>query len=411
MSNITKKDNLLTHLNKLTLDRAAFGIQTVDKAGKAIKEYLTDPETNLIKIPTNIGSDNNNNDDDNDNLIPDSGFNIDPGKNLSDTVQLWSGTTSTTSSTDVTLAKDLLSIGDGLQFQVQILKTPITNGTTGATSILPAVASNEAKPQAGKYVASVPIPISILTKNLVIGTTINVNLNGIGEGLETTKVSQAPAISILVKDSTTLTITNYQGFALDKKGSGNNGAFYDVEITAINSFKKIASVPQLANGTVLFEGQSSGEIDLNNVLDNFTNVGDGIKIEFEPTLEVVANLHTVYFKMQDFYPDIVNPLIILKSDLLENKTFSWTAAVNSPAAGVVSCDKKGNALNNPDDKYGANLPDPDRDHKATLIIEKKSIYFSHDPITIQKYDRDASRWFNWGKTRMYITKITSYTEK
>ena len=398
-------------LSKLTKDFLKLNKETVRSLKAKDKIYLPD-EAGQVDLNGLFGTGNDNNgnnsDDTGNGTIPDSGFNTDPGKNLSDTVQLWSGTTSTTAATDVTLTKDLLSIGDGLQFQVQILKTTITNGTTGATSILPAVASNEAKPQAGKYVASVPIPISILTKNLIIGTTINVNLNGIGEGLETTKVSQAPAISILVKDSTTLTITNYQGFALDKKGSGNNGAFYDVEITAINSFKKIAPVPQLANGTVLFEGQSSGEIDLNNVLDNYTNIGDGIKIEFEPTLEVVANLRTVYFKMQDFYPDIVNPLIILKSDLLENKIFSWAAAVNNQSGGVVSCDKKGNELNNSSDSYAAILSDGD--HKATLKIENKSINLTYDPIKIQKYDNNASRWSTWGKTNMYITKVTAYSK-
>lgn len=379
-------------LSKLTKDFLKLNKTAVRSLKAKDKIYLPDEkgQVDLNGLFGTGSNDNGNNSDDTGNgTIPDSGLNIDPGKNLGYTVQLWSGTTSTTTATDVTLTKDLLSIGDGLQFRVQILKTNIANGVTGDTSILPTVASNEAKPQAGKYVASVPIPISILTKNLVIGETINCTIDGIGEGLETTKVSKAPAISILVKDSTTLTITSSQGFALDKKGSENNGAFYDAEITAINSFKKIEPVPQLANGNVLFVGQSSGEIGLNNVLDNFINVGDGIKIEF--ALSVVVNSTTTDFNLENFYPGLSNPLIILKSDLLENKIFSWTAKGGSRSGDLSPILS-------------------DKEHKATLKIENKSINLTHDPITIEQYDHSASRWFPCGKTSMYVTKVTAYSK-
>ena len=316
MSNITKKDNLLTHLNKLTLDRAAFGIQTVDKAGKAIKEYLTDPKTNLIKIPTNIGSDNNNNDDDNDNLIPDSGLNIDPGKSLSGVEQLWTGTTAPTGDTTITLTKEISQIGDGLQLPLQIVKTQINNGQTGTTSILPVVASNDAKPQTGKYVASVPIPISILAKNLAVGKTINCVIDGIGEALTTTKVSQSPAISIYVKDSKTLVITSHEGYALDKKGAGNNGAFYAAQITGANSFTKAQPIPQIPNGSVLFSGDCIyGEVKLIGVNDSFNNVGDGIAIYFNDKLvSDDSNGISVYLKLNEIV-DFANPMILLKSDL------------------------------------------------------------------------------------------------
>lgn len=323
MSNITKKDNLLTHLNKLTLDRAAFGIQTVDKAGKTIKEYLTDPKTNLIKIPTNIGSDNNN--DDNHGVIPDSGVNIDPGSNLTNMEQLWSGTTDPNTTSEVVLSKDIANIGDGLQIKLNVFKKAVTDGQTAdeQQSLTP-IASNETNGQSGKYVLSVPYPVSILSKNLVVGKTINITLDGVGEALGITKVSQAMTMSILIKDSRTLAITCHQGYALDKTTSGNNGAFYTFQATYINSFTIAPQVEQMVNGTELFTGAtSSGEVKLKNVLAGFSNVGDGIAVYFNKEFKTQQaegdsyEEHSVPFT-EAF--DITNPLIIKKADLIAGNT-------------------------------------------------------------------------------------------
>ena len=323
MSDITKKDNLLTHLNQLTLARAAFGIQTVDKDGKAVKKYLTDPDTNLIKIPTNIGSGNNN--DDNHGVIPDSGVNIDPGSNLTNMEQLWSGTTDPNTTSEVVLSKDIANIGDGLQIKLNVLKKAVKNGQTAdeQQSLTP-IASNETKGESGKYVLSVPYPVSILSKNLVVGKTINVTLDGVGEALAITKVSQAMTMSILVKDSRTLAITCHQGYALDKTTSGNNGAFYTFQANYINSFTIAPQVEQMVNGTELFTGAtSSGEVKLKNVLAGFSNVGDGLAVYFNKEFKTqqaegdAYEEHSVPFT-EAF--DITNPLIIKKADLIAGNT-------------------------------------------------------------------------------------------
>lgn len=394
--------NDLTKVTKefLKLNKAA--IRSVKAKDKI---YLPDEagQVDLNNLFGNSGTDNPGTDNPGDSTIPDSGVNTDPGKNLIGTVQLWSGTTSTTSDTEITLSKDLLSIGDGIQLSLQIIKTPITNGTTSATSILPVVASNEDKPQTGKYVASVPIPISILAKNLVIGQTINCAIDGIGEALSTTKVSQSPRLSIAIKDSTTLVITNHQGFALDQKSGSNNGAFYDVQITSANSFTKAKPIQQLANGAVLFEGKSSGEIALTNVSQNFSNVGDGIKIEFAPALEVVKDSSTtLYLSFHDLYPDIPNPLLLARSDLLEGKVFSWDA--KAPRV-LYPADKQGNVNSNVSYFYSVVI----KNNKVHLQIENTSINLTYDPVKIQYYDPDTN-WNDFGKTSMFITKITAYSK-
>ena len=322
------KDNYLSHLTRLTLDKAAFGIQKVNNKGNVVKEYFTDPKTNLIKIPTteDIGGDSSTNGDNGtsgDN-IPDSGVNINPGDNLTKLEQLWSGTTDPTSTSEIVLTKDIANIGDGLQIKLNIFKKAVTNGQTADTqqSLTP-VASSEPKAQAGKYVLNVPYPISILAKNLVVGKTLNVALDGVGEALATTKVSQAMVMSILVKDSRTLAITCHQGYALDKTTSGNNGAFYTFQATYINSFTIAPKIEQMVNGTELFTGEAqSGEVKLKGVLDGFANVGDGIAVYFSKNFHIDSDVPTsnpptdIQFD-QAF--NVSNPLILLKKDLIAGK--------------------------------------------------------------------------------------------
>lgn len=322
------KDNYLSHLTRLTLDKAAFGIQKVNNKGNVVKEYFTDPKTNLIKIPTteDIGGDSSTNGDNGtsgDN-IPDSGVNINPGDNLTKLEQLWSGTTDPTSTSEIVLTKDIATIGDGLQIKLNIFKKAITNGQTADTqqSLTP-VASNEPKAQAGKYVLSVPYPISILAKNLVVGKTLNVALDGVGEALATTKVSQAMVMTISVKDSRTLAITCHQGYALDKTTSGNNGAFYTFQATYINSFTIAPKIAQMVNGTELFTGTAiGGEIKLKGVLDGFANVGDGIAVYFNKDFKCQRAEGDPYEEQSIPITsafNITNPLILSKKDLIAGK--------------------------------------------------------------------------------------------
>jgi len=310
--------NQLTELAKAVIKRDYTNIKSVktkgailrpDKAGQIDLSNFSEDNT-----------DNSNPDVPGNGTIPDSGLNIDPGTSLSGVEQLWTGPASTVSDTEITLSKEISAIGDGLQLQLQIVKTPITGGKPGATSILPVVASNEAKPQEGKYVASVPIPISILAKNLAVGKTINCAIDGIGEALALTRVSQSPVISIYVKDSKTLVVTNHQGFALDQKSGSNNGAFYDGQVTSVNSFTKEKPVAMLPNGSTLFTGSAGdGEVKLSGVADSWSNIADGILVYFPDKIigTISANDPAQYYVNCSDCIAFDNPLLISK-DLLKN---------------------------------------------------------------------------------------------
>lgn len=320
--------NQLTELAKAVIKRDYTNIKSVKTKGAILRPDKAG-QIDLSNFAED-NTDNSNPDVPGNGTIPDSGLNIDPGTSLSGVEQLWTGPASTVSATEITLSKEISAIGDGLQLQLQIVKTPITGGEPGATSILPVVASNEAKPQAGKYVASVPIPISILAKNLAVGKTINCAIDGIGEALATTKVSQSPVISIYVKDSKTLVITNHQGFALDQKSGSNNGAFYDGQVTSANSFTKEKPVATLPNGSTLFTGSAkSGEVKLSGVTDSWSNIADGILVYFsnidvdiDPLL--VNDYDACYIKLTDC-TTFSNPLLITKEVLKKGNQITLSA--------------------------------------------------------------------------------------
>lgn len=319
-------------LSKLTKDFLKLNKETVRSLKAKDKIYLPDEKgqvdlNGLFANDNTNDNDNNNSNDTGDNgngTIPDSGVNIDPGKSLSGVKKLWEGTTDVSNPVDVTLADTGIATGEGVQFQLQIIKTPVTNGQGGSTSVLPVVASTDTKPQEGKYVASVPIPISILTKDLVIGQTINVPLDGIGEGLATTKITKSPSVSFYIKSNTVITIKNNQGYALDKSGTGNNGAFYDVQIVLINSFTRTKPVQQLPNGSILYTGKivNKTEIKLTNLADSFSNVGDGIIIEFGDLSFTGFSGEKVKVTFEFGKFNVNKKLMIPKASLMIGNTFS-----------------------------------------------------------------------------------------
>lgn len=327
---VKNKINWLTKVARGTIKHDRFNVKTIKTGNKVLKP---DAAGQLV-----LSSSGNNNDDNNGNggnngnnvnpnYPPDSGVNINPGDNLMKLEQLWSGTTDPTTTTEVVFTKDIANIGDGLQIKLNIFKKAVTNGLTADNqqSLTP-IASTEPKAQTGKYVLNVPYPVSILAKNLVVGKTLNVTLDGVGEALETTKVSQAMVMSILVKDSRTLAITCHQGYALDKTTSGNNGAFYTFQATYINSFTIAPKIEQMVNGTELFTGAAtSGEIKLKGVLDGFANVGDGIAVYFGKDFKCSEKEGDPYEALSIPITsafNITNPLIILKpTDLVSGKVF------------------------------------------------------------------------------------------
>lgn len=399
-------------LTKLAKDFSILNRKSIKSVKTKDKILLPDAEgqVDLSNLSPNHddNSGNNNNDDTHDTggeTIPDSGLNIDPGTSLSEVEQLWKGTTNVGTATDITLSKEISAIGDGLQLQVQMFKTPITNGQSGSTSILQIVASNEAKPQAGKYVSSVPIPISILAKNLTVGKNINVVLDGIGEGLATTKVSQSPVISIYVKDNKTLTITNHQGYALDKTTNGNTGAFYDGQITSVNSYTKVQPVPQLPNGTILFSGAAkSGEIKLAGVNDSFNNVGDGIAIYFNPKTLYVDNNHKYHTLIEDIFT-FSNPLLIAKADLLADKQLELKMKAHEISTGLACHVWSDDSSNKTIDFGVGNTIIAPIQKEANIKITNSSFIFSN--VNLMTSLANGTDLFT--DFALEIDKVTTYT--
>ena len=313
----------ITEIARILHDKVAWGLSTVDEKGNVIKQYSVDKNTRQITIPqadlTNTsGNDNgnngNNSDDTVNGTVPDSGVNTDPGKYLIKTEALWQGTADIGKTTEITLSKELSTIGDGLRFLVNIIATPTKAGVKGEQYTLEPVADLENRAQQGKYVCNVPVPISILSKNLEVGKTINVSLDGIGEGLVTTKVTQAPSITIAIKDQTKLEITNNQGYALDKTGTGNTGAFYDIQLFLVTPFTKATKVTQIPSDFVFLDALVTEKTDiaLGRVNDYFTNIGDGLIVEFGDLF--YSSKNAVSFKVGEF--NIPQKLMIPRENLI-----------------------------------------------------------------------------------------------
>lgn len=322
----------ITEIARILHDKVAWGLSTVDEKGNVIKKYSVDKNTRQITIPQadltgnansdNSGSNSNNNNagdnnsDDNSNQTID----IDPGENICGVELLWQGKTAIDKATDINLSKSVRDAGDGLSFFIKISQLPIAKGITGNRTELPVVFSKENKPIKGNYVCSIPIPISILTSNFSIGKTLEIPLDGIGEGLEATQITNTPKLALTQTNDTTINVKSVQGYAFDKSSGENNGAFYDAEIVEVRSWNKNKTTQQLISGTELFNGSTDGgEIALTGVLDGFANIGSGILIYFSDySLFSQNNNGDSISGTVTNVLDITNPLKISKKDLIIN---------------------------------------------------------------------------------------------
>lgn len=251
--------------------------------------------------------------------VPDSGVNVDPGTSLTGLKQVWSGATKQNVEDKLTLDpsinKNLDNVGDGLQFVFKIVKTPITNGTQGAPVDLMPIATTSTTPVSGSYVCSVPVPISIKKGSFVVGTTLTVKLDGIGEGLAGTTVVAAPELQLTLNNDGTISTKPIEGYSFDKLSEGNTGAYYDVVVTGVITYSVAAPVTPLANGTVLWSGSinGSGNIVLDPKLNaDYSNVGSGITLTFGTKWSDGA-------RYLDNPPDL-KTMQIAKADLVVGKT-------------------------------------------------------------------------------------------
>lgn len=386
----------INDLSKLTKDFLKLNKETVRSLKAKDKIYLPD-EKGQVDLNGLFGTgsdDNGNNSDDTSNgTIPDSGVNTDPGKYLIKTEALWQGTADIGKTTEITLSKELSTIGDGLRFLVNIIATPTKAGVKGEQYTLEPVADLENRAQQGKYVCNVPVPISILSKNLEVGKTINVSLDGIGEGLVTTKVTQAPSITIAIKDQTKLEITNNQGYALDKTGTGNTGAFYDIQLFLVTPFTKATKVTQIPSDFVFLDALVTKKTDiaLGRVNDYFTNIGDGLIVEFGDLF--YSSTNAVSFKVGEF--NVPQKLIIPRENLIPGYKISIFPTFKHPKEHI-------GFINTPDVSSPQAIDSLYASTAGELLINQNSLTYT--PCILQAF---------WSNNRfnlsLEIKKISSYT--
>lgn len=294
-------NNDLSNVSRTVIDNSAFGVNLVTDAGTILKSYV--PEKNyqnfvnikrsdLIEDPIKI---------------PNSGVNIDPGLNYTKRVQLWSGRVpEMTGRDDSSITKLDYSNTDstiqGLQFLIIMEKRVMTDGVLAKDyTELPLVSSLSNEPQAGKYVCTVPIPVSIKNESFSKDSdTFEIPLSGIGEGLSVAKTALAPLVKISYtiqttpktnKSSISFVVNTTDGYALDSVSGKNNGAIYSPKIVFIRNYaveKPSFTDSDLPGGTVLWEGWQHGDMESNHgnkiqlekLNPGFSNVGSGIKIHF-----------------------------------------------------------------------------------------------------------------------------------
>lgn len=290
--------NDLSNVSRTVIDNSAFGINVVTDAGTILKSYSPDHDyknyvnlkrSDFMDVPIKV---------------PNSGVNIDPGKNYIKRVQLWTGKVPETdvvedlsivdlpySDTDTTI--------QGLQFRIVMAKRTMKKGFLSEDSVeIPVVSSLSNEPQAGMYVCTVPIPVSINNISFSKDSdTFEIPFTGIGEGLEIAKESLAPRLTLKYtrdtkKNTISFSVKATEGYALDSVSGENNGAMYIPKIFYINSYaveQSSSANSELPNGTILWEGfqnsvepsvRPTSEVKLSKVNPGFSNVGSGIKIHF-----------------------------------------------------------------------------------------------------------------------------------
>lgn len=296
-----------------------------------------------------------------DPTVPDSGVNVDPGTSLTGQKQVWNGTTKQNAEDklilDSSVSNNLDNVGDGLQFVFKIVKMPITNGIQGSSSDLTPIATTSTTPVSGKYVCSVPVPISIKKGSFAVGTTLTVKLDGIGEGLSGVTVSMAPEVQFMLNNDGTISVKPIEGYAFDKLTAGNTGAYYDLVITSVSTYSVSTPVPPLANGTMLWSGKATAtpiDVMVNPPADvpetaitldgklrsDFSNVGGGIEVQLDPNMQDSQNSNMVGYSTSKVFS---LPLRLSKSDLVVGNTVTFashlkgtTPSWNANAGIVVS---------------------------------------------------------------------------
>lgn len=423
----------ITEIARILHDKVAWGLSTVDEKGNVIKKYSVDKNTRQITIPqadltgntTNSG--NNGNSDDTDNTpegrIPDVGVDTDPGQFITNRQALWTGRTVSGKVNHIKLDKEITGVngvGDGLQLSLILEKRIIKDGVSGDPSDLPLKASTKNKKIAGYFVTTSPIPLSIQTKDIIMGKKVVVPFDGIGEDLDNVEIHKAPSLSITYNADGTFDFEDQQGYYLDKTGDGNNGATYNVLVTHINNYTVGSKTELLPNGTTLWEGDlvagttdSPNQVVLSRVNKDLTNVGTGLKVYFPNKVLIQCNGkdHYAEIPLESFKLNVPNPWIIPFSQLDNGNILNIYSLLNNQDKIIVYTknDTTGNY-----DSITLFKIDNSPDRKQLLTINNATVTCSMAGTTgtNEVYFLSGSvpnAMFSW-RAKLSIVKITSYSE-
>lgn len=426
----------ITEIARILHDKVAWGLSTVDEKGNVIKQYSVDKNTRQITIPqadltgntTNSGNNGNSgNSDDTDNTpegrIPDVGVDTDPGQFITNRQALWTGRTVSGKVNHIKLDKEITGVngvGDGLQLSLILEKRIIKDGVSGDPSDLPLKASTKNKKIAGYFVTTSPIPLSIQTKDIIMGKKVVVPFDGIGEDLDNVKIHKAPSLSITYNADGTFDFEDQQGYYLDKTGDGNNGATYNVLVTHINNYTVSSKTELLPNGTTLWEGDlvagttdSPNQVVLSRVNKDLTNVGTGLKVYFPNKVLIQCNGkdHYAEIPLESFKLNVPNPWIIPFSQLDNGNILNIYSLLNNQDKIIVYTknDTTGNY-----DSITLFKIDNSPDRKQLLTINNATVTCSMAGTTgtNEVYFLSGSvpnAMFSWC-AKLSIVKITSYSE-
>lgn len=234
------------------------------------------------------------------NTIPDGtdtsgGINIIPGSlsdgSLCGRYLEWEGQTKANEDNTIEFKDDvgtnLNRIGDGFQFKGYLQKIAVVDGVKSDPTVLQLKYDPKNVKDSGYFVTTSPIPFSISRNQFNVGRKLTITLNGIGEGLADVKSHVSPSVSFTFNADKSMKIETTAGHDLDTGTVKANGAIYTYVLERVNSYSVQAPVTQLPSGMTLMSGDASGDIPLNFVNDDYSNIS-GLQITFNPRIMMTA---------------------------------------------------------------------------------------------------------------------------
>lgn len=334
--------NDLSKVAELTKNQP-FGLKTVDSDGK-VTPILPDKDDMLIDV-SNFETKPQTDPEPDDGTNTSGGVNIVPGSiydgSITERYLLWQGETDPSKVNTITFLSDvgakLNRVGDGLQFRVHLLKTPVTVGVKSSPVDLDLNYDSQNNPKENVFTTTSPIPFSIPVSKLSSGNKVVIDIDGIGENFESVKNHLAPTISLIFNADKTLSIETTEGYDLNGAVEGNTGAFYKVVVDLVNSYSTQNPVAQLPSGIMLMSGDASGEVPMQFVNNDYSNIS-GLKITFgsrlynlESSAPDITKVGTQYLKLSELGIDIDPILKIPKDDLLIGKKIASVSTFNKKA--------------------------------------------------------------------------------